>query len=163
MSTVEPTTEVRPRVAAGALVLDGDGHVLMVKASTKDYLDLPGGMVEVGEMPRAAARREVREELGLEFTIGRLLVADWWIDSPDGVGGAKVLFVFDGGNITAVQRDRIRPDGHEVTGYTLCAPNELAAVTVPRLATRIFHAIAARRTGSLRYLEDGCLIDGRAG
>ena len=160
MKPVDPTSGVRPRVAAGALFQDVDERVLMVVPSTRGYVDLPGGMVEPGESPRTAAGREVRQELGFEPSIGRLLVADWWLDSPDGVGGPKLLFVFDGGPLTPELSSRITVDGAEVTGCTLCAPNDLAAVTVPRLANRIFHAIAARRTNSIRYLEDGCLVEG---
>ena len=155
----DPPAEVRPRVAAGALFQDLDERVLMVVPSYKGYVDLPGGMVEPGESPRAAAGREVREELGFEPSIGRLLVADWWVDSPDDIGGAKVLFVFEGGPLTPELRRRITVDGSEVTGYRLCAPGTLAGVTVPRLANRIFHAIAARRNGTVRYLEDGCVVD----
>jgi hypothetical protein len=38
---------------------------------------LPGGMAGASESPLDAARREVREELGIEYDGGRLLVLDW--------------------------------------------------------------------------------------
>ncbi|WP_208865223.1 NUDIX domain-containing protein [Amycolatopsis rubida] len=37
----------------------------------------PGGLVEDGESPLAACRREVGEELGIDVPVGRLLVVDW--------------------------------------------------------------------------------------
>jgi 8-oxo-dGTP diphosphatase len=49
-SPPEPTF-VRPRVAAGVLLLDEAGRVLLVVPSYKDFLDLPGGCVEPGESP----------------------------------------------------------------------------------------------------------------
>lgn len=151
---------VRPRVAAGVLLLDDSDRVLLVVPSYKDFLDLPGGCVEPGESPRAAARREVREELAIEPPVGRLLVADWWRDSPDGHGGEKLLFVFDGGHLTPAQLDTVAVDGEEVIGYRFHAVPDLGAVTVARLANRIDHAVAAHRDGTTRYLEDGQPGDG---
>jgi 8-oxo-dGTP diphosphatase len=146
---------VQPRVAAGVLFLDEVGRVLLVVPSYKDYLDLPGGGVEPGESPSTAARREVREELGIEPPIGRLLVADWWRNSADDIGGEKLLFVFDGGRLTVGHLDAITVDGEEVIGCRWHTPSDLDTVTVPRLANRIRHAIAAHHDGSTRYLEDG--------
>lgn len=149
---------VRPRVAAGVLFLDEADRVLLVVPSYKDHHDLPGGMAEAGESPREAARREVVEELAIDPPVGRLLVADWWHDSPDGRGGPKLLFVFDGGRLAPAHRDRIVVDGHEVIGYGFHPVADLAAVTIPRLANRIEHALAAHHDHATRYLEDGNLV-----
>ncbi|HEY8524614.1 MAG TPA: NUDIX hydrolase [Acidimicrobiales bacterium] len=146
---------VRPRVAAGVLFLDETDRVLLVVPSYKDFLDLPGGYVEPGESPRAAAQREVREELAIEPPVGRLLVADWRHDSADGQGGEKILFVFQGGNLTPAQLANVTVDGDEVVGYRFHALTDLDAVTIPRLVTRIHHAVAAHHDGTTRYLEDG--------
>ncbi|MBO0851081.1 MAG: NUDIX hydrolase, partial [Pseudonocardia sp.] len=54
-----------PRVAAGALFVDG-GRVLLVRKTYGNRWDIPGGYVDRGESPRAACRREVREEIGIE-------------------------------------------------------------------------------------------------
>jgi 8-oxo-dGTP diphosphatase len=154
-------TGARPRAAAGVLFLDDQARVLLVVPSYKDYLDLPGGMVEPGEAPSAAARREVAEELGIAPVVGRLLVADWWCDSPDrpdspdGQGGEKLLFVFDGGHLPPAQLDQVTVDGDEVIGYGFHPLTELAAVTTSRLANRITHALAAHHDGTTRYLENG--------
>lgn len=153
---------VRPRVAAGVLFLDEKDQVLLVVPSYKDFLDLPGGYVEPGESPSAAAKREVREELAIEPPIGRLLVADWRHDSADGGGGEKLLLVFDGGYLTADYLDAITVDGEEVIDYRWCSAADLDSVTIPRLATRIQHAVAAHHDGTTRYLEEGDPIDGPA-
>jgi 8-oxo-dGTP diphosphatase len=146
---------IRPRAAAGALFLDEAARVLLVVPSYKSFLDIPGGYVEPGETPAAAAVREVREELGITPPIGRLLVADWWQDSADGQGGPKVLFVFDGGYLAPAARDLITVDGKEVVGCAFHDVTDLHSVTIPRLANRIEHAVAAQQDGSTRYLEDG--------
>lgn len=145
---------LRARAAAGLLVLDEADRVLLVVPSYKDYLDIPGGYLEHGETPRAAAR-EVTEEFGISPPVGRLLGADWWPDSPDGLGGPKVLFVFDGGRLTATEQAAIEVDGTEVTGFRFEPPDNLGNVTIPRLANRLRHAVAALDDGIPRYLEGG--------
>jgi 8-oxo-dGTP diphosphatase len=151
---------VSARAAAGVLFLDEYGRVLLIEPSYKDYLDLPGGYVASDETPSAAAAREVREELAIEPPIGRLLVADWRQDNIDDIGGAKILFVFDGGHLPAAHRDQILTDGHEVIGYAFQPVDQLAEVTIPRLANRIAQAVAARHSATIRYLENGQLIEG---
>ena len=61
----------RPIVGVGAVVLNGD-RVLMIQRGNppqQGSWSLPGGAQELGETIREAARREVREETGLEIEI----------------------------------------------------------------------------------------------
>jgi bis(5'-nucleosidyl)-tetraphosphatase len=54
-------------ISAGVVVVrrvDGDWRVLLLRAY--NYWDCPKGLVEADEDPLATARREVREETGLE-------------------------------------------------------------------------------------------------
>ena len=61
-------------VATGFLFKDG--KVLSVKRSEKEtflpgYYELPGGKIDFGEEPGEALRREFREEVGLEISVGK--------------------------------------------------------------------------------------------
>ena len=62
-------------VAAGAIV-EG-GRVLLTRRKAGTHLEglweLPGGKVQPGEDPREALRRELREELGIDVTVGEVL------------------------------------------------------------------------------------------
>jgi len=54
--------------SAGALVLV-DGRMLVVRRSDREEWVFPKGHLEAGELPEAAAIREVREETGLEVRL----------------------------------------------------------------------------------------------
>ena len=97
------------RTAARVVVLDRDGHVLLLRArdpadaSKGHWWEIPGGGIEAGETSTDAARRELYEETGIrEAEIGpcvwtqhaRFTFAGWnfdqhehvhvaWCDRPD--------------------------------------------------------------------------------
>lgn len=60
-----------PTFTAGAVVAitDGEGHVLLVSQSYTRGWSMPGGLMGRNEEPADTARRELREELGLEVSI----------------------------------------------------------------------------------------------
>lgn len=64
-----------PVAAVGGVVLDGD-RVLLVKRAwppRQGEWSLPGGQLELGESLQDGVRREVREETGLDVTVGPLV------------------------------------------------------------------------------------------
>jgi len=71
------------RVAAYAWITRGSGddaRVLLTRISERGYHSgswtLPGGGIDFGERPRAALVREVREECGIECSVGDVLTID---------------------------------------------------------------------------------------
>jgi 8-oxo-dGTP pyrophosphatase MutT (NUDIX family) len=140
----------RVRVAAGVIFRDGAGRVLLVRPTYKDGWEVPRGTAERDESPLAGARREVREELGHPFPVGRLLVVDWVAAEPPWDAG--LMFLFDGGALdgAAVARIVLPPD--ELSAFAFVAPGALDAHLRPPLARRVRAALSAEAPG---YLEAG--------
>lgn len=100
----------RKRVAAGAIIRDQVGRILMVEPIYKPTWDIPGGVVDPNESPMDGCQREIREELGLDLPLTRLLVVDWI--PQQGVWHDALMFVFDGGTLTDDQAGRFAlPEG----------------------------------------------------
>ena len=64
-------TNARFSATAGAIVLDDEGRLLLLKHVFRagSGWGIPGGFVEAGEQPEEAVRRELREEVGLELAL----------------------------------------------------------------------------------------------
>ena len=148
----DPRDRSRAYVAAGMLFVNDAGQVLLVQPTYKDHWEIPGGYVEAGETPAQAAAREVREELGIEATVGPLLVADW---APQPEEGDKLLFIFDGGTLTTERIDAIRLQTDELASYAFRDPTDAVTVLIPRLGRRVAAALDAHQAGRTTYLEHG--------
>ena len=64
-----------PKMAAVALVVDGDGLVMVKRGVDPQYgkWAFPSGYVDRGEVVESAAIREVKEETGLDVALDRLI------------------------------------------------------------------------------------------
>lgn len=141
-----------PRMAAGALFFDAGGRVLMVEPTYKDYWEIPGGYVETGESSLQATVREVEEELRITPPIGRLLAVDW---APNEAEGDKVLYLFDGGQLSQEDQDAIILQPEELKSFAFLSPEQIPERTIPRLARRVLAATEARDQAVPIYLEHG--------
>ena len=143
------STFATPRVAAGALFLDGAGRVLLVHPTYKDTWDIPGGYVERGESPAAACRREVREELGLDRQPQRFISVDW---APHEHEGDKLLFVFDCGDL-GDDEQRIHLARDELDKWKWVGLDQLDGFVSARIARRLRSVVATDTPAT--YLEHG--------
>jgi 8-oxo-dGTP diphosphatase len=64
-------------VVVAAAVIVEEGRVLLTQRKAGTHLagawEFPGGKVESGEDPREALRRELREEIGIEASVGEIV------------------------------------------------------------------------------------------
>ncbi len=143
----------RKRMAAAALILDEQGHVLIVKPTYRPEWLLPGGTVEENESPRQACIREAEEELGIRVAVTQLLCLDY--TALDGEKTEALHFAFDAGVLNAEQIAAIHLPPDELSEYRFAPLAEALELLHPKLAKRIPHMLNARRTKAPVYLEEG--------
>ncbi|WP_079008168.1 NUDIX hydrolase [Streptomyces sp. XY431] len=162
----------RIRAKARTVFTDREGRVLLVRLRPWDlpggevpYWTLPGGGVEADrELPRAAARREVREELGWSFEPGRLLALDWMpgraADPAADRDTAMVVYLFDGGTVGEELLSSIVLAPEELVEWRLCTPAQARALLTPASWARTAAALATRnRPGGPAELVGGYPAD----
>ncbi len=135
-------------LAAGALITDPVGRILLVKPNYRDYWTLPGGICEHGEPPHAGCAREIAEEIGLELPVGGLLAIDW--SQPYGPETRPIMhFLFDGGALDdgagiVLQRE-------ELDDFRFTDPAEVSGYLAPYGVRRVAAALAGRASGAAVY------------
>ncbi|WP_031065504.1 NUDIX domain-containing protein [Streptomyces sp. NRRL WC-3742] len=145
--------QARKRVSADVILRDHAGRVLTVNPTYKEGWDLPGGMAESNEPPDAAAVRELREELGLEISVHRLLVVDWV--APHGPWDDQLAFIFDAGILQSDLAACLRPRDDELSEAVFLPTPEVADRLRPRQRNRFAAAVRALSDGRARYLHNG--------
>ena len=151
VQTPEPTAET---VAAGVLLFDEQGRVLLVDPTYKPGWEFPGGVVEPGEAPAQAGVREGAEELGIGLRAApKLLVVDWESPVPPGYGGLR--FLFDGGVLCGEDAARLLLPGAELRGWRFVTEQEAAALLPPTRFERLRWALRARERSTVLNLEAG--------
>ena len=107
-----------PKVAVIGLVTWRD-RVLLIRRGVEPMLGkwaLPGGYMDAGEMPQAALARELREEVGLDVEVARLL--EIFPMTGAGVVSRGIVLAFDV-RVTAAQLPRLvcRDDAQEAAWF----------------------------------------------
>lgn len=135
--------------AAGALFVNDEGKVLLVKPNYRDGWLLPGGVSERGESPRETCAREIREEIGLAKPITRLLSVDYVVRDE----GDQFVFVFDGGVLSEDEIASIKLQDAELDEFKFVSPEETVSMLSPGLRVRLVHALESRKKGEIEYHE----------
>jgi len=136
-------------VAAGGLITDPGGKVLLVKPNYRELWSLPGGICEHGESPQRGCARELAEELGLDIPVGRLLATDW--SQPYGADARPIMhFVFDGGQLSDGSDIVVQED--ELDGFEFVGSGDLPRYLPAYGLTRVRGAVRARESGKSLFL-----------
>lgn len=143
-------------VASGCVVLDGDDRVLLVKPTYKEPWELPGGGVEKNESPLEACRRELEEELGVDWMPSGFLGVDYR-RAVDGKRGDALRFVFVR-RATADELASIRLADAELSDWRMVDIEHLDDFVIPAMAARLRAML-----GGSPYAEDGFDVLDRSG
>ena len=116
--------------SAAVLIENNKGELLILKANYKDNWGLPGGVVDAGESPLAAAVREAKEEANIDLAPGELTLA--MVASRQSEDYLSHQFVF-----TAVLSDdrlsNIRLQESEIEDSYFISKEEVAQANFPLL------------------------------
>jgi ADP-ribose pyrophosphatase YjhB (NUDIX family) len=114
---------VRNAPCAAAIIADDAGRVLLSRRAREPYAgmwEVPGGFVELGEHPAEAARREAREELGLDIVLTGLVGV--YVERSRRGGFLEIT------TYTATTGGTPVPDPAEVTEWRWFGPGEIPDV-----------------------------------
>jgi len=112
---------VAPTFSVGAMCLieRADGRLLLIRHVYRKRWGVPGGLLERHEEATDAARREVREEVGLEVElVGEPAVN---VDADP----RRIDIVFRARPVNEADADRVRPSSVEVLEARWFPPTEL--------------------------------------
>lgn len=144
-------------VASGALIFgDSDRtQILVLKMTYKDSWVIPGGVVDSGESPTIACEREIKEELGLNIAVRRLLCLDYRLNTDEKLQDESLQFIFDGGVLTDEQKQAITLNPEEHSEYRFVPIEQALHLLFDVLSARIPHAMQAMKENTTVYLEGG--------
>ena len=100
---------LRPHTHGALVALWHGGRLLLVQASYRRQLSLPGGGIGRGETARSAAVRELAEELRIRVDPAALL--DPWQITEASAGGQNTVTIF---RVVLDQAPALEPDGLEI-------------------------------------------------
>ena len=142
----------KKRMGAGALIFDENARFLLVNPTYKEPWEVPGGVVEANESPAQACVREVREELGLDIELKRLLLVDYLSDSLEKV--EALMFIFQGPTLTPAEIVAIQLQTEELRECRFCTIDEALALLNHRLGRRVQFSLEALSENGPIYVED---------
>ena len=130
-------------LAAAVAVVEGN-RILLTKREDFAVWCLPGGGIEDGESPAAAAAREAREETGLEVEVTHLVGTH---TRPSWQGGDTCLLVYAARAVGGA----LRPDPREVLEARFFGPDALPAPLFWHHVSPIEGAFAGVAGAAWRY------------
>lgn len=146
-------------MAAGALIFNRQGEILIVKPNYKDHWSIPGGTTDRNESPRDSCLREVREEVGLKLRRADFVCVDYI--PKNGEKNESLQFLFYCGTISGAQIRRIKLQKSELDEYRFLTPGKARSLLNRHLAGRLAVCIRVAREKRSMYLENNAAPRGR--
>jgi 8-oxo-dGTP diphosphatase len=142
-------------VAAGSLIFDDDGRMLLIYHRWRRAWEYPMGITDPGESPLEAAQREVYEEVGLKPQDFALTAVDFFERARTPNGSLALTFT---SRVSGHQPHTVKLDPFEATDYRWVTREEALKLISPRLRGRLAELFTAHDAGSTVYLHRGVPI-----
>jgi 8-oxo-dGTP diphosphatase len=131
-----------PTLLVSAAILVEAGRVLVTRRKDGTHLagawEFPGGKVEPGEDPREALRRELREELAIDVSVGEIV--DVTFHRYENAEKAVLLLFFE-----AVRKARSpEPRAVDVAAFRWATGAELDPAAFPPADVEVLRKVRAR-------------------
>ena len=117
----------------------------MLKTTYKKYHEIPGGVVEKNESPSECCKREIKEEIGLDLNIEKLLVLEYQQLKFDD----SFMFLFYGGKIKSKDILKENLSKNEIEDFGFYSLEEIKKISLEWLYLRIkqgFEALQKKKT-----------------
>jgi phosphoglycolate phosphatase len=142
------TAEPPPIATVGALILDGRGHVLMIRTHKwSDLWGIPGGKIKTGESSEAALRREILEETGLVVEDVRFVLVQDCIHSKEFYRPAHFVLLNYTARCAGQPQVRLNEEAQEFRWVTLEQAFRLPLNTPTRILLEAVRTLPGNPTG----------------
>jgi nucleoside triphosphatase len=114
--------QVYPEPTVGAIILNKEGKMLLVKSSKWfDKFVIPGGHIELGERMVDAVKREIKEEIGLDIEVIEMLEIQEAVFNPEFAKRKHFIFI---DFLAKCKNDNVIVDNDEITDFKWVYPKE---------------------------------------
>ena len=124
---------------------------LLLQLTYKEGLGLPGGNAEKNESPSECAIREVKEEIGLDINLGRLLLVHYIFREK--YDSESIQFYFDGGTLSDEQISKIILQEDEIEEYFFIDENKVSEKMYKSMSLRFPYLKKAIDENIVTYFE----------
>jgi 8-oxo-dGTP diphosphatase len=145
------------RMAICAIIRNAEDELLIVEPTYRNDWLLPGGIIEENESPREACEREIKEELGIDIKISRILCIEY--QSAHSSKTESVQFIADGGIISDYEISKIQIQQSELKSYQFLKIESTKNILNTLLSARLEFAFKALESNSTIYIEDKEILE----
>src|SRR5713101_6580097 len=139
-------TQVFPEPTVGALIVNKQGKILLVKSHKWfDRYTLPGGHIEVGETMAEAVKREVHEEVGLDVEVEEMLLIQEAIFTPEFWKKKHFIFI---DFFCRVKDQPVKIDHDEIQQYLWVYPGAAYNLKLDSFTRKTLDRYLAKSRGS---------------
>jgi len=124
-------------IAVGILLFDDEGKLLILKPSYKDDWSIPGGVVEKGESPIEALKRETMEEIGFVPRIDKLLIVDTKAERILNYLEDSIQMIFLGKKLSLNEIREMEIDNKEIVDFKFVELEKAKKILSAKIFNRI--------------------------